>query len=80
MICDLCGDDLSHCRCFDLAPQRPPVEDECGSTGHAYHGDEWETTEQSIRQAGDTAGRCYCGRRRYPAGGPPPTPPKERPT
>lgn len=51
------------CECAFLEQQQPepeyPIELECeGRTGHAYHGDD------------EHGGRCYCGERRYPAGGP----------
>lgn len=40
----------------------PSVEEECESRGHEYHSD--DGTDRL------TGGRCYCGRVRYPAGGP----------
>lgn len=36
----------------------PTVEDYCADGGHGYYGDD-----------GDV-GRCYCGEKRYPKGGP----------
>jgi hypothetical protein len=36
----------------------PTVEDYCGSGGHGYAGDDLGV------------GRCYCGQREYPLGGP----------
>jgi hypothetical protein len=60
--CPRCGDinELPRCGCDDFPEPRPhpPEADYCAGGGHAYHGDD----------AG--MGRCYCGQRTYPAGGP----------
>lgn len=63
MGCPTCGDPFDTgpdlcARCLSLAQPEPTVEDYCEAGGHAYAGDD-----------GD-AGRCYCGRRLYPLGGP----------
>lgn len=48
---------------YDNEPrQGPTVEDECESHGHAYYGDDGAPP--------NGRGRCYCGARIYPAGGP----------
>lgn len=51
---------------YDEEPA-PTVEDHCAADGHRYEGDD-----------GDR-GRCYCGQRCYPLGGPvdPPSAPGE---
>jgi hypothetical protein len=52
---------------WDTAPPREPepsTEDYCGADGHTYCGDDEDT------------GRCYCGQKLYPLGGPP----QENPT
>jgi hypothetical protein len=39
-------------------PPVPTAEDYCECEGHLYHGDDEE------------GGRCYCGAKRFPRGGP----------
>lgn len=39
-------------------PLEPTTEDICGFEGHLYSGDD------------EDGGRCYCGAKRYPRGGP----------
>lgn len=50
-------------------------EDQCHAEGHPYRGDEWPLpdpddapTDFAVILA--EGGRCYCGARRYPHGGP----------
>jgi len=71
------------CRCN--YPEPGPswtIEGECAHHGHVYDGDEDDPRnaapdglplherEALIVEAAKTAGRCYCGQVRYPAGGP----------
>ena len=45
--------------CATEPPEQGPTEaDYCASDGHAYYGDD------------SGLGRCYCGHRTYPEGGP----------
>lgn len=63
---------------YDAEYQRHAVEAQCDDEGHIYHGDEFDQAyidagpgdqRDEIRAA---AGRCYCGARRFPLGGPHP--------
>ena len=59
----------SHAECgawpYDIEPQppQPTVEDYCAAGQHAYAGDDGA-------QEHGGRGRCYCGQREYPWGGP----------
>lgn len=62
--CGYIAGRCDHPECGELAygpsPQQPePTEEEyCAANGHAYYGDH------------DGRGRCWCGHREYPVGGP----------
>jgi hypothetical protein len=54
--CECCVDDY---RAHQLHEQEPDIEPNyCEANGHPYHGDDSE------------GGRCECGERRFPFGGP----------
>lgn len=72
--CGACGEmDYSEwgdvpCACSLMAEQaapQPTVEDYCAAYDHAYYGDDGPPPHG--------IGRCYCGERSYPFGGPPST-------
>jgi hypothetical protein len=44
------------------------LQEQCGAEGHAYHGDEFDPDSVPPEHR-DEVGRCYCGAKRYPAGG-----------
>lgn len=58
MNCPRCGLDMDSCGCWDEPQPSWPIEAECAHYGHAYYGDD------------EDGGRCYCGEKRYPKGGP----------
>lgn len=60
-MCPRCGCELDYCECYDVLDPVPTTEDICGREGHRYVGDDG---------SGPDAGRCYCGKRTYPTGGP----------
>jgi hypothetical protein len=67
MNCPLCGDEEHLCQC-SIEPPRPPaptIEDYCSSEGHPYYGDDGPVHSDLA-----LIGRCYCGTRLWPAGGP----------
>lgn len=63
--CPSCGDmdysDLGDMPCSCQMRWEPTVEDYCASGDHAYYGDDGPLPHG--------VGRCYCGKRTYPAGG-----------
>lgn len=55
-----------------LYEQQPSEEALCRYQGHAYYADEWDWRDappEEQDEARATAGRCYCGYQRFPAGG-----------
>jgi hypothetical protein len=71
--CTMCGAPEFDCFCFEPVQPEPTYEEYCAAQSHAYYADEYDWTEAPEAErdrAKAEAGRCYCGARRYPAGGP----------
>jgi hypothetical protein len=62
--CSRCGLDLDDCDCYREPEQTWPLEEECAHYGHVYYGDDYSDDPDGM------GGRCYCGAKRYPTGGP----------
>lgn len=65
------------CGAYPFSPghqePQPTEADYCASGGHGYYGDEFnpdDAPEAERAEVQAVAGRCYCGERRYPFGGP----------